>query len=87
MTVTLVNITLIEEQEKARQDDKYEINEEEQQKCHKWIMISNSNAIVNPGAVVVKSLHTRVANRTMTRTRCPNHLAVGTKLTWVNNLQ
>lgn len=88
MTATLyVRITLIKEQEKARQDDKYEINKQEQQESHEWVVIPNTDAVVYPGAMMVEALYTGVADRTVTRTRCPNYLAVGAKFTWVNNLQ
>lgn len=50
----------------------------------KEVVIAQSNAIVNPGAVMVKSLNTASADRAVTTATCSNCLTVGTKLSTLN---
>ena len=50
-------------------------------------MVSDSDAVVNPGAVVVESLHATVANGAVARPWRPNYLAIGAQLTWMYVLQ
>ena len=49
-------------------------------------MIIETNAIVDPGAVMVKALDTPVANATVTRAVCANDLTIGAEKHWIENL-
>jgi hypothetical protein len=56
---------------------------EEHQKC---IMISNANTVVDPGAVVVKSLYALIANGAMSGSGRSNDLTFRAEVCWINVL-
>jgi hypothetical protein len=56
---------------------------EEHQKC---IMISNANTVIDPGAVVVKSLYALVANGAMSGSGRSNDLTFRAEVCWINVL-
>ena len=49
-------------------------------------MISNANTVVDPGAVVVKSLYALVANGTMSGSGRSNDLTFRAEVCWINVL-
>lgn len=83
MAFSCIKITPIKEQKEARQDYENKVDEKEQKEGHKCIMVANSNAIVNPWAVMVESFNTAIADGTVARARRSNHLAVRAKFTWM----
>jgi len=48
------------------------------------IMITNANTIIDPWAVMVKSLNTLITYGAMSRSRRSNHLALWTEICWVD---
>jgi len=50
-------------------------------------VVLETHAVVHPGAVVVKALHTAVADAAVARSLGANHFAVGTQLDWVEVLE
>ena len=57
---------------------------EEHQEC---VMISYSNTVINPGAVVIKSLHTLVTNGAMSGSSWSYDLTFGAEVSWINVLE
>ena len=60
--------------------------EYEDQEPYEVDVISDSDAVVDPGAVVVESFDAAVACRAVTAARGTNHKAIRAKLDWVHNL-
>ena len=48
-------------------------------------MIAQSHTIVHPRAVMVKSLHTPVANAAVARSVCPDNFTISTKKDWIKD--
>ena len=50
------------------------------------IMIFQANTIINPGAVMIISFDTSIANTTVTSSCSSYNFTFGTELQWINNL-
>ena len=56
---------------------------EEHQEC---IVIANTDTVIDPGAVVIKSLHTLVANGAMSGSGRSNDLTFRAEVCWIDVL-
>ena len=62
-------------------------SQNQQQSCdenYEWIVVADTDTVVDPGAVMVKPFYTYVADSTVLATRCTDHFAVRTHLAWMN---
>lgn len=58
-----------------------------QQKQQESVVVFDSHAVVDPRAMMVKSLHTTVTDSAMTRSRGPDYFALRAQVSWVNHFQ
>ena len=50
-------------------------------------MVSNPNAVIDPGAMVIVPFDAHIADATVARSRSSHDLAIRTELDWVDELE
>ncbi len=57
------------------------------QESQEWVMVSNTDTVINPRAVMVVALHANVTDGTVSGSSRPNDLAIWTQICWTKFLQ